>query len=60
MRKDIIPMSIKEFKKLHLVKKANEKLITQSRAADVLGITERQFRRMLHNFRLLWTGPEST
>lgn len=53
MRKDIIPMSIKEFKKLHLVKKANEKLITQARAADVLGITERQFRRMLHKFLLL-------
>lgn len=46
-------MSTKELKKLHLVKKANEKQITQGRAAKLLNISERQFRRLVSNFRLM-------
>ncbi|MCD4812700.1 ISNCY family transposase [bacterium] len=53
MRKNIIPMSTKELKKLHLIKKADEKLMTQAQAADLLDITERQFRRIIQNYRLL-------
>ncbi len=53
MRKDIIPMSTKELKKLHLIKKAGEKLMTQAQAADLLDITERQFKRIIQNYRLL-------
>jgi len=44
-------MSTKELKRLHLVKKANEKLITQKDAANMLDISERQFRRILATFR---------
>ena len=52
MRKDIITMSTKELKKLHLVKKAEDKLITQAEAANLLSITDRQFRRIIQNYRL--------
>ncbi len=51
MRKDIIAMSTKELKRLHLVKKAEEKLITQKEAANMLNVSERQFRRMLSRVR---------
>lgn len=52
MRKDIITMSTKELKKLHLVKKAEDKLITQAEGANLLSITDRQFRRLIQNYRL--------
>jgi transposase len=51
MKKDIISMSTKEIKRLFLVKKAEEKLITQKEAANILDLSERQFRRILSNFR---------
>lgn len=44
-------MSTKELKRLHLVKKADEKLITQKDAATMLNLSERQFRRILASFR---------
>ena len=47
----MITMSINELKRLHLVKKAEEKLITQKEAAKMSNISERQFRRILFNFR---------
>lgn len=56
MKKDIIAMSTKNLKRLHLVKKTEEKLITQKDAANMLDITERQFRRILSNFRT--EGPK--
>ena len=52
MRKDIITMSTNELKKLHLIKKAEDKLITQAEAAKLLAITERHFRRLILNYRL--------
>lgn len=51
MKKDIIAMSTEELKRLHLVKKAEEKLITQKEAANMLNVSERQFRRMLSRVR---------
>ena len=56
MNQDIIAMSTKELKRLHLVKKAEEKLITQKEAAQMLDRSERQFRRILFNFRA--EGPK--
>ncbi len=56
MRKDMITMSTKELKRLHLIKKAEEKLITQKEAATMLNISERQFRRLIANVRD--QGPE--
>jgi len=43
MRKDIISMSMKELKRLHLVKKALDKNITQAKAAALLALSQRQF-----------------
>lgn len=51
MKKDMITMSINELKRLHLVKKTEEKLITQKEAAKMANLSERQFRRILFNFR---------
>lgn len=51
MNQEIITMSIKELKRLHVVKKADEKLITQKEAAQILDLSERQFRRIIFNFR---------
>jgi hypothetical protein len=56
MKKDMITMSTKELKRLHLIKKAEEKLITQKKAANMLDISERQFRRIIADFRA--KGPE--
>jgi transposase len=51
MDKDMVTMSAKELKRLHIIKKADEKLITQKDAATMLTISERQFRRVLVEFR---------
>lgn len=51
MGKDMITMSTKELKRIHLVKKTEEKLITQKEAATMLHISERQFRRLVARFR---------
>ena len=51
MKKDMITMSTKELKRLHLIKKADEKFVTQKDAAIMLNLSERQFRRILANFR---------
>jgi predicted DNA-binding protein (UPF0251 family) len=56
MRKDTITMSTKELKRLHLVEQANEKLITQKEAANMLDISERQVRRLISNLRS--SGPQ--
>ena len=53
MTKDIITMSMNELKRLHLIKKTEEKLMTQAEAAAVLHISERQFRRNVKRFRFL-------
>jgi transposase len=44
-------MSIKEIKRCEILTMANEKQITQREGAKRTGVTERHFRRMLHNYR---------
>ncbi len=51
MRKDFITMSTKELKRLHLAKKAEEDLITQTEAAKLLSLSSRQFRRIIKTYR---------
>jgi predicted DNA-binding protein (UPF0251 family) len=46
-----LTMSIKEVKRCEILKMADEKQITQSEGAKRIEVTERHFRRMLHNFR---------
>lgn len=45
--KDIIRMSIKELKRLHVVKKVLERQLKQRQAASILSLSERQIRRII-------------
>ncbi|MFH1691159.1 MAG: helix-turn-helix domain-containing protein [Candidatus Omnitrophota bacterium] len=49
---DIIMMTQGELKKLHVIRKAIDKTITQAEAAEVLGITTRHVRRLIKNIRI--------
>ncbi len=49
--KDIIMATQEELKKLHVVRKAMEKSITQSQAAEILGLSDRHLRRMVIRVR---------
>ena len=49
--KDMILMSVEEEKRLQIIRKAIEKKIKQQKAAEVLGLTERQVRRMVRRVR---------
>ena len=46
-RKDIIVMSQEELRRVSIIKQAIGKVITQEKAAEVIGVTERQVRRMV-------------
>lgn len=50
--KDIIMATQEELKKLHVVRKAIEKNITQSQAAEILDLSDRQIRRIVRRIRL--------
>ena len=50
--KDIIMATQEELKKLHVVRKAIEKNITQQQAADILSLSDRQVRRIAERIRL--------
>ncbi len=47
----MITMSTKELKRLHLIKKSEDNLITQIEAANMLNLSDRQFRRLIAKFR---------
>jgi transposase len=47
--KDIIQMSLKELKKLKVVQEAIDRHITQKAAASMLGLSERQVRRLVRS-----------
>jgi hypothetical protein len=48
---DMITMSQKESNRLHIIRQAIDKSITQDRAADILGLTDRQVRRIIKSVR---------
>ena len=50
--KDIIMTTQEDLRKLHIVRKAIEKSITQEAAADILDLTGRQIRRIATRIRL--------
>jgi DNA-binding Lrp family transcriptional regulator len=50
-RKDIIMASQKDLKRLHVIHKAIEKVITQAEAARIAGLSERQIRRIVERIR---------
>lgn len=49
--KDMITMSRRESKRLHLIHQALDRKITQVAAAEVLGLSARQFRRLIKRVR---------
>ena len=49
--KDIIAMSQEDLKRLHLIRKTIDKALTQREAADLMGLCERQVRRIAHRVR---------
>ena len=51
LERDIISMSRRELKKLKIVQDAISGQITQAMAAEVLGISERQVRRLVRGIR---------
>ncbi len=48
---DIITMSRRETKRLHIIHQALDKRITQEKAAELVGLSSRQLRRMLKRVR---------
>jgi transposase len=50
--KDIIMATQEELKKLHVVRKAIEKSITQNEAAEILDVSDRQIRRIAMRIQL--------
>jgi DNA-binding Lrp family transcriptional regulator len=48
---DILTMSQKELKRLHVIRKAIDKRIKQREAAEVLGLSQRQIRRLVKRVR---------
>ena len=48
---DILTMSQKELKRLHIIRKAIDKRIKQREAAEVLGLSQRQIRRLVKRVR---------
>jgi len=49
--KDMITMSKRESKRLHLIHQALDRKVTQIAAAEVLGLSDRQFRRLIKRVR---------
>lgn len=50
--KDIIAMTQEELKRLHVIRKALDKSITQAQAADIIGICLRQAQRIVRIVRI--------
>jgi len=45
--KDILQMSQRELRRLHVIRKAIEGLLKQKKAADMLSLSDRQIRRLI-------------
>ena len=50
-RKDTIEMSRRELSRLHVIKQALEKKVAQVKAGDLLGLSDRQIRRLIRRIR---------
>jgi transposase len=49
--RDIIRMSQKEMKRLHVIHKVREGLLKQKQAAEIISLSERQIRRIVKRIR---------
>ena len=48
---DRVIMSVKELRRVHVIRQAMEKKLTQVKAGSLLGLTARQVRRLLQRMR---------
>ena len=48
---DILAMSLKELNRLEILQRARDNRITQKKAADLIGLSVRQTRRLMHGLR---------
>jgi transposase len=51
VREDTVRMRVKELKRVHVIRHAMDKALPQQAAADVLGVTTRQVRRLIQRVR---------
>ncbi len=51
MAEDIIFMKVKEIEHLRIIHKVFDKQVTQVKAAEILGLSERQVRRIVKRIR---------
>lgn len=51
-RKDIIMLSQRELKRLHVIKKVFEEVMKQVEAAEMLSLSDRQIRRLIKKVRI--------
>ena len=51
-RKDIIMLSQKELKRLHIIQKVLNRVIKQAEAAEMLALSDRQIRRLIKRVRI--------
>jgi transposase len=51
VERDIITMSQKEMKRLHVIHKVREGLLTEKQAAEIISLSERQIRRIVKRIR---------
>jgi len=56
VREDTVVMSVKELRRLHVIHQVIERTITQAEAGGLLGLTERQIRRIVKRVRELGDG----
>jgi hypothetical protein len=57
---DMIVMSQKESNRLYVIRQTIDKAITQDQAAEMLGLTDRQVRRIARNFKMGGTQAFAT
>lgn len=48
---DTVIMSVKELRRLHVIRQAMERKLTQKKAGDLIGLTVRQVRRLIQRVR---------
>ena len=47
MQKELVTMSISELSRLEVIQKASERLLKQSQAGELLGVSTRQIKRLV-------------
>ena len=47
VREDTVTMSGKELRRVHVIRKVQDQQLTQGEAARLLGLTDRQIRRLM-------------